>query len=316
MKQLGLAIMLVFGSSIVFAQKGKKKMLHLLILLLMFTGVAAQGSKAPIVVEIVTNHPSTEAALAAAKTALLNENFISQGGIQNNAFTATKTTGSKADYYVADVTAAGTTGSISLTITFVKVGTGFLKLETVAQKIKAALSGTTVSSAPASGSAQSTSATAATSTTTLNPNLPGLEQTVNWLIKNTVEVTVEGVKYYQQLERETKGENCKLKLTVTKTTDKSEGATEVFTFNLKDLDESTITFSVKGKLLIIGAKTNIKEGSARQKLVHQTKAGQLLNYGDAISIVVDTPEKGNNYADALKHATQHCKQAKKGWADE
>ncbi len=164
--------------------------------------------------------------------------------------------------------------------------------------------------APASLSAGSASVAASTS------DGPGLETTISWLMKNTVDVAVEDVRYIQKLERETESDNCKLKLTVTENSSKGAGTAEVFTFNLKDLDENTIAFTVKGKLLVIDAQTVIPEGSTRQKLIHRTKGGQLLNYGDGIRIIMNTPEKGNSYADALKHAASQCKQVKKGWFDE
>ena len=78
-------------------------------------------------------------ALLAAKNALLAQKFIAANGIKKASFTSTRTTGSKADYYVADVTATIVNGKIKLTISFVKVGTGFLKLQKVADAVKSEL---------------------------------------------------------------------------------------------------------------------------------------------------------------------------------
>lgn len=95
--------------------------------------------KDPIVIEIITKHSSIDEALIAAKKALLAQKFIASNGIQQNTFTATRTTMSKADYYVADVTATKSDGKIKLTISFVKVGTGFLRLQKIADAVKSDL---------------------------------------------------------------------------------------------------------------------------------------------------------------------------------
>jgi hypothetical protein len=95
--------------------------------------------KDPVIIEVVTKYTSVEDALLAAKSALLSQKFISSAGIQQNTFTATRTTGSKADYYVADVTATKVDGKIKLTISFVKIGTGLLKVQKMADAVKAEL---------------------------------------------------------------------------------------------------------------------------------------------------------------------------------
>lgn len=99
----------------------------------------ATVSKDPVKIEVTTKHSSYEDALKAAKDALLKEKFIVTAGMQEKSFTATRTTNAKADYYVADVTAEKTGGKIELTISFVKIGTGLLKLQKVADAVKADL---------------------------------------------------------------------------------------------------------------------------------------------------------------------------------
>jgi hypothetical protein len=96
------------------------------------------ASKDPIVIEVLTAHKTVEDALQACKTILLTEKFIAQE-IQKKGFTATRTTGSKADYFVADVAAADVDGKIKITVTFVKVGTGLLNLKKVAERVKVKL---------------------------------------------------------------------------------------------------------------------------------------------------------------------------------
>lgn len=96
------------------------------------------AAKDPIVIEAVTKHKNIEEALQACKTILLGEKFITPE-VQKKGFTATRTTGSKADYFVADVVAADANGTVKITITFVKVGTGLLNLKKLAEKIKSKL---------------------------------------------------------------------------------------------------------------------------------------------------------------------------------
>lgn len=77
-----------------------------------------------------------ESALEKARNVLLENKFITTNGVQKTSFNATRTTGSKADYYVADVAAAKDGDKIKLTITFVKVGTGLMSLKKTAEKVK------------------------------------------------------------------------------------------------------------------------------------------------------------------------------------
>ncbi|SIO51335.1 hypothetical protein [Chitinophaga niabensis] len=102
-----------------------------LIALFLFLATA----KEPIVIEATTKHKNTEEALQATKTILLAEKFITQE-MQKKGFTATRTTGAKADYFVADVTASEADGKVKVTISFVKVGTGLLNLKKVAERVK------------------------------------------------------------------------------------------------------------------------------------------------------------------------------------
>lgn len=91
----------------------------------------------PVTIEVVTKHSSVSDALLAAKAALLKQKFILDGTMGEKTFTAKRTTGAKADYYIADVTAAMEGAKTKLTISFVKVGTGLLKLRKVADAVKA-----------------------------------------------------------------------------------------------------------------------------------------------------------------------------------
>lgn len=89
--------------------------------------------------EAMTKYTVVSDALAAAKSALLTQKFIIQGDMGASSFTAKKTTGSQADYYIADVSATLIDGKAKVTINFVKVGTGMLKLQKVADDVKAEL---------------------------------------------------------------------------------------------------------------------------------------------------------------------------------
>lgn len=122
------------------------------ILLFLFLGMfltTTTQAKGPVKVEIETQFKTIKEATMAAKTALMNQKFIPNGPVQDGQFTATRTTGSKADYYTADVVVEDRSGKIVVTITFIKSGTGLLKLQKVADQVKMDLGG----SAP-SGSSQ------------------------------------------------------------------------------------------------------------------------------------------------------------------
>lgn len=112
-----------------------KKITALFLLLVIATTYVFAAAKDPIVIEVVTKHKNIEDALQATKTILLGEKFITQE-VQKRNFTATRTTGSKADYFVADVVATDEGGNVKVTITFVKVGTGLLNLKKVAERVK------------------------------------------------------------------------------------------------------------------------------------------------------------------------------------
>lgn len=92
--------------------------------------------KDPVFIEVYTRYESIEDALREIKTLLLNEKFITENGIVDSGFTAKMTTGSKADYYIADVTAVAESGKIKVNITFIKVGTGLKSMKKLAEKIE------------------------------------------------------------------------------------------------------------------------------------------------------------------------------------
>ena len=94
------------------------------------------AAKGPIVMEALTKHATVNEALSATKTILLKQQFIIQGEMGSSSFTAKRTTGAEADYYIADVAVAIVDGKAKVTITFVKIGTGLLKLQKVADEIK------------------------------------------------------------------------------------------------------------------------------------------------------------------------------------
>lgn len=113
-----------------------KLIFFLFTLLIGVTAFSRNTAKDPIVIEVTTKHQSMDDALQAAKAALLKQKFVATDGIQKSGFTATRTTGSKADYYVADVTVKGESGKIKVTISFIKVGTGLLNLKKVTDAVK------------------------------------------------------------------------------------------------------------------------------------------------------------------------------------
>ncbi|HEY8958129.1 hypothetical protein [Chitinophaga sp.] len=116
-----------------------KKLLLLVLLFLAFavSGICMFGE--PIIIEVKSNKATVSEALQAAKSVLLESKFVAANGIQESSFTATRTTGAKADYYVADVSATTENGKVKLTITFTKIGTGLLSLRKIAAEVKSKL---------------------------------------------------------------------------------------------------------------------------------------------------------------------------------
>lgn len=78
---------------------------------------------------MVLNKGNVAEALQTVKAVLVENKFIATNGIQQTGFTATLTTGAKADYYVADVQATKTDAGIKVSISFVKAGTGLMNLK-------------------------------------------------------------------------------------------------------------------------------------------------------------------------------------------
>ena len=94
---------------------------------------------APIVIEVMTKYGSIEEALTATKMILLRNKFVTEGNVGRTAFTSKRTTGSRADYYIADVSTTLINNQVKVEINFVKIGTGLLNLRGIAEKVKAEL---------------------------------------------------------------------------------------------------------------------------------------------------------------------------------
>lgn len=95
--------------------------------------------KGPVVIEVYTKHSSEKEVLQKVKTTLLMHKFIIDGSMGESSFTAKRTTGAEADYYVADVMVEKQESRFKTTISFIKIGTGLLKLQKVADKVKTEL---------------------------------------------------------------------------------------------------------------------------------------------------------------------------------
>ena len=90
----------------------------------------------PISIEVSTKYKTIKEALTATKLILLQEKFIAENGIQDDSFTAKMTTGSKADYYVAEVLAERDGDKIKVSIIFRKIGTGLKNVKKIAEKVR------------------------------------------------------------------------------------------------------------------------------------------------------------------------------------
>ncbi|WP_265131045.1 hypothetical protein [Chryseobacterium oranimense] len=111
-------------------------LLFLMILGLAFSNYSFFPYKDPVVIEVIMKQKNKEDALESVKNVLLKKKFISANGVQKNSLNAVRTTMSKADYFVADATAVEAGGAVKVTVTFVKVGTGFLNLKKLAEEVK------------------------------------------------------------------------------------------------------------------------------------------------------------------------------------
>ena len=103
------------------------------------TSCTVTGSKKEVNISLVTNHDTADDAASEIKRILMSNKFITEGSIQNGNFSAKRTTNSRADYYVADVTTKKEGEFINGTIVLIKIGTGTLKLLGVAEDICEAL---------------------------------------------------------------------------------------------------------------------------------------------------------------------------------
>ena len=92
-----------------------------------------------IIIEVIAKDTTIEAALIAAKKALIKSKFIATTGMQNSSFIATRTTVSCSDYYVADVSATKAEGKVKLTISFIKIGSGLFRLQKMADEVNVEL---------------------------------------------------------------------------------------------------------------------------------------------------------------------------------
>lgn len=132
----------------------KNTVIFLSVLVALIFSTQKTYSKGPVIVEIETNFKTVKEATQAAKTSLMKQKFVPTGGVTETGFQATRTTGSHADYYTADVSTEEKNGKIVVTITFIKSGTGMLKLQKVADEVKMELSGS-----PSSGMIQKSTST-------------------------------------------------------------------------------------------------------------------------------------------------------------
>lgn len=87
-------------------------------------------------VKVQTNHETIREAIMTVKSALLFERFITYESVNNGSFTSKRTTASNADYYIADVNVEKTNDSMTISVTLISIGSGFLNLDKVAERVK------------------------------------------------------------------------------------------------------------------------------------------------------------------------------------
>lgn len=130
--------------------------------------IATAQAKDPVIIEITTNSKTVKEASLATKASLMKQKFIPSGGMGESGFNSTRTTGSHADYYTADVMAEQDGSNVKITITFIKSGSGMLKLQKVADEVKQELGGTTNDS----GSIQNTHQSSVVQSNTVKAVVP------------------------------------------------------------------------------------------------------------------------------------------------
>jgi len=125
----------------------------------------------------------------------------------------------------------------------------------------------------------------------------GLGNKIDWLIENTVEVTIEGTVYSQEMERIGE-DNNKLRLTLKEITEK-KSVEYIYEFNLSDLNANSLEYDISGKELSINLLANYNT-----KVIKLYKDGEIQSYASQMNIYVSDIESARNLLLALKESIE------------
>ncbi|MBU8891141.1 MAG: hypothetical protein KOO66_00060 [Bacteroidales bacterium] len=120
-----------------------------------------------------------------------------------------------------------------------------------------------------------------------------LSKKVDWLIENTIEVTLEGKVYNQLLERTSDNDNS-LRLTLKEINDK-KNIELIYEFNLSDINPNSVKYDISGKELSVNMVSNYNT-----KVIKTYKDGEIQSYSNQMNIYVTDIESARNIILALK----------------
>ncbi|MDZ7847778.1 MAG: hypothetical protein U5L96_13980 [Owenweeksia sp.] len=113
--------------------------------------------------------------------------------------------------------------------------------------------------------------------------------TVQWMIDNAPDVTVEETTWKQNLERVEPGNNTKIKYTRTEVDDRG-GEEEIFEFLLTDINPRSLSYEISGNELRISFATNFEA-----EIIKHYKNGEIQKYAKEVEIVFGEVEMAHNF---------------------
>lgn len=126
------------------------------------------------------------------------------------------------------------------------------------------------------------------------------EAIANWLIANISALEAKSKDYQQVLEK-LENDPCKLAFTQTISTDK-KSSTEVFEFNLIDIDQRDIKYVIKGSELAVGV-----EATGNKKYIKHYKDDKVDDYVGSFKVFFTDVEVARNVRAALEALVKGCK---------
>lgn len=126
------------------------------------------------------------------------------------------------------------------------------------------------------------------------------DELANWLISNTSSFE-NASKEYQQVLEKMDNDPCKLAFTQTTSTEK-KSSTEVFEFNLVDIDPRDIKYAIRGKDFAVAV-----EATGNKKYIKHYKDDKVDDYVGSFKIYLDDMELARNMRASLEGLARGCK---------